>query len=99
MLKMAVPHICQPLSSLFNRCLCSGTFPSEWKKANVLPIFQKGDRQLVSNYRPISLLSIVSKVFERAVFNNLYSYLTTNNLLTSKNAGYKKMNQQFHSSL
>ena len=90
MLKMTVPHICQPLSLLFNKYLFSGTFPSEWKKANVSPIFKKGDRQLISNYRPISLLSNVSKVFERAVFNKLYSYLTTNNLLTSKNAGYKK---------
>ena len=51
---------------------------------------QKDDRTLANNYRPISLLSNLSKVFERVVFDRLYYYLETNHLLTSKNSGFKK---------
>jgi len=46
-----------------------------WKLANVTPIFKKGDKQLIKNYRPISLLPICGKMFEKIIFNNLYSYL------------------------
>ena len=52
-----------------------------WKLANVTPIFKKGDKQLIKNYRPISLLPICGKIFEKIIFNNLYSYLTVNNLI------------------
>ena len=55
-----------------------------WKVANVTPIFKKGDKQLIKNYRPISLLQICGKMFEKIIFNNLYSYLTTNSLITKK---------------
>ena len=43
-----------------------------WKLANVIPIFKKGDKQLIKNYRPLSLLLICGKMFETAIFNNLY---------------------------
>ena len=50
-----------------------------WKLANVTPIFKKGDKQLIKNYRPISLLPICGKILEKIIFNNLYTYLNTNN--------------------
>ena len=50
--------------------------PAEWLKANVTPIFKSGDRQLLNNYRPISLLSIVSKVMERCVYNQLFCHIS-----------------------
>ena len=53
-----------------------------WKLANVTPIFKKDDKQLIKNYRPISLLPIRGKILEKIIFNNLYSYLHTNNLIT-----------------
>ena len=60
-----------------------------WKVANVTPIFKKGDKQLIKNYRPISLLPICGKMFEKIIFNNLYSYLTTNSLITKKQSGFR----------
>ena len=67
-----------------------GIFPDQWKRAMVSAIFKKADRRLKSNYRPISLLSCMSKVFERAVFNDLYEYLVSNNLLCDCNSGFRK---------
>ena len=59
-----------------------------WKLANVIPIFKKGDKQLIKNYRPISLLPICGKIFEKIIFNNLYNYLNTNNLITKNQSGF-----------
>ena len=59
-----------------------------WKLANVIPIFNKGDKQLIKNYRPISLLSICGKMFEKIIFNNLYNYLNGHNLITKKPIGF-----------
>ena len=60
-----------------------------WKFANVIPIFKKGDKQLIKNYRPISLLPICGKIFEKIIFNNLYNYLNTNNLITNNQSGFR----------
>ena len=50
---------------------------------------QKGDKQLIENYRPISLLRICGKMFEKIIFNNLYSYLNANNLITKNQSGFR----------
>ena len=64
------------LCVLFNVCLSLGVLPLEWKKTNVIPIFKnKGDKSHVKNYRPISLLTTVSKVLERCIFNRIYPSL------------------------
>ena len=59
------------LCTLFNLSLRQGKYPSEWKLANISPVFKKGSRSLVSNYRPVSLLSIISKLCERCVLKKL----------------------------
>ena len=56
MIKLCGNSICKPLSIIFNDCLNKGKFPHEWKKANIVPIHKKGNKQSVKNYRPISLL-------------------------------------------
>ncbi len=63
-----------------------------WKRANVSPIYKKGDRQLKENYRPMSLVSCLGKIMEWVICNELYEYcsFTVNNLLTSKNSAFKK---------
>ena len=61
----------------------------EWKQARVTPIFKSGDRRQSENYRPISILLVVSKVFEREVFRQLYSYLTENSLLSKFQSGFR----------
>ena len=60
-----------------------------WKLANVTPIYKKGDKQLIKNYRPISLLPICGKISEKIIFNNLYSYLNANNLITKNKSGFR----------
>ena len=65
----------------------TGIFPYQWKEANVTPVHKKKDKQTVSNYRPISLLPLFAKVFERIVFKNLYNYLKLNNLITVNQSG------------
>ena len=75
---------------LFNISLHNAIFLTDWKKADVCPVFKKDNPQLISNYRPISLLSPTSKVLERIVYNRLYEYCFANKLLTPKNSGFKK---------
>ena len=60
-----------------------------WKLTNVMPIHKKGSKQLTKNYRPISLLPICGKVFERIVFKHLYNYLVSNNLITNNQSGFR----------
>ena len=64
------------LCVLFNLILATGKIPSNWKRAHVVPIFKKGAKSHVGNYRPVSLLPVVSKVFERCIVNHVYPYLT-----------------------
>ena len=65
----------KPLTKLINTSFVLGQFPSAWKLANVLPLYKTENRQFKNNYRPVSLLSCLSKITERIVFNRLYSYL------------------------
>ena len=74
MIKLCGISICKPLEIIFQNCLRSGKFPSEWKKANVVPTFKKGDKQCIKNYRPVSLLPVCGKVFERLLYNNMFSF-------------------------
>ena len=89
MIKICDESICKPLVIIFKKCLLSGKFPSDWKKANVVPIYKKGNKQTLKNYRPVSLLCVCGKIFERILYNNLYGFLTTNNLLSAKQSGFK----------
>ena len=90
MISMCGESLVDPLFIIFNNCLSKGIFPKNWKKANVVPIHKKNKKNDITNYRPISLLPIFSKVFEKLIFNNLYSYLTVNSLITSKQSGFIK---------
>ena len=78
-----------PLKIIFRNILLTSIYPDTWKLANVTPIFKKGDKQLIKNYRPISLLPICGKIFEKIIFNNLYSYFNVNNLITKNQSGFR----------
>ena len=89
MLQICPSEIALPLSIIFNECISSGTFPDTWKQANVQPVHKKGNRQIKSNYRPISLLPICGKILEKIVFDKVYSYLNENNLLSKNQSGFR----------
>ena len=87
-LSEAAAPLALPLSELFNHCLSLRTFPKCWKIAQVVPLHKKDDPTLCNNYRPISLLPCLSKVFEKLIFNHLYNYLQTNRLLSPHQSGF-----------
>ena len=89
MLKLCANEIAVPLLIIFNKCINSGQFPESWKYANAQPIHKKDDRQIVSNYRPISLLPICGKILEKIVFDQVYTYLNVNNLLSKNQSGFR----------
>ena len=82
--------IAPTLSVIINQPLYTGIFPKQLKIAKVIPLFKKGEETSIGNYRPISLLSSISKVFERVVFNQLYQYLNVNDLLFDSQYGFRK---------
>ena len=76
------------ISIIFKNCLQVGSFPNNWKKSNVLPIHKKGDKQLLQNHWPVSLLSICSKIFEGIIFNPILEFLEKNTLLCPNQYGF-----------
>ena len=80
-LKLAANILAPSLTFMFNQSISSDIVPTEWKLARVTPIFKKGARQDVNNYRPISIIPAVAKIFERIIYNQLYEYLNVNDLL------------------
>ena len=89
MLLLCDDSVILPLRIIFNNILSTAVYPDMWKLANVTPIFKKGDKQLIKNYRPISLLPICGKILEKIIFNNLYNHLTTQNLITKNQSGFR----------
>ena len=90
MVQICDKAICKPLHLIFSSCIESGIFPPEWKKANVVPIHKRDDKQNVKNYRPVSLLPIFGKIFERLIYNEMYSFFIENDLISSNQPGFKQ---------
>jgi hypothetical protein len=88
MIKFIGDEIANPLSHIFNISLNSGVFPAKLKLCRVIPIFKSGDSLNCDNYRPISLLSSISKVLEKIVAKKLISHLLTNDLLYVHQYGF-----------
>ena len=67
----------------------SGSFPSEWKKGNVVSIHKKDDKQCLKNYRPVSLLPICGKIFEKLIFNEMFKFFIENDIISPNQSGFK----------
>ena len=80
------------LACLINISIFSGHFPAPFKIARVVPIFKSGDKNNVNNYRPISILPIFSKIFEKIVFNQIYNYFEIFKLFNPSQFGFRKKN-------
>ena len=83
-IKKCFSSLCEPLKYLFNLSIEKGIFPDDLKIAKVTPIYKSDDKSDLSNYRPISVLSCFSKMFERIMYNRLYQDLTENEILYPK---------------
>ena len=89
MLKDAATIITKPLAYIINLSLRSGSVPLEWKAAKVIPLFKSGSMVELDNYRPISILPVLSKILERIVYKQLLSHLENNGLLSSFQFGFR----------
>jgi hypothetical protein len=90
LLKDSVEIIANPLTKIINFSLVNGCVPSEWKEARVIPLFKSGESDNMDNYRPVSILPVVSKILERAVHIQLYKFMVDNNLLSPYQSGFRK---------
>ena len=90
MIKICKEELSHPLVYLINLSLEKGEFPEELKQGLIKPIFKKGEKQLCSNYRPITILSTLSKTFEKVMYTRLNSFLMKNNILSSNQFGFQK---------
>ena len=88
-LKMAAEILSPSLSAIFNRSLSLGIYPDDWQMARVLPIFKSGDKDDIGNYRPISIISAIAKVFGRLVHDQFYTYLSSNQLINPYQSGFR----------
>ena len=88
LLHESVKYISQPLCTIFNRSLKLGIFPDTWKLANIAPIYKSKETNLIKNYRPISLLSCLSKLFERCVLKYFHNYLINNNIISRDQSAF-----------
>ena len=89
-LKLTALLIYEPLTQLFNKSLATGKYPTPWKHAKVRPIFKrKGTPSDVNNYRPISLLPCLSKIFGKIIFSRIYQHITEFSLLSDRQSGYR----------
>ena len=88
MIKLCGKSITYSLKLIFEASLQEGTFPSCWKKANAVLVHKKEDKNLLKNYRPISLLPIFGKIFERILFKDLFYYFHKNQFFTKCQSGF-----------
>lgn len=95
-LKTVAPNINHIISDRINECIHHGTFPNCLKKANVSPVHKKDSKLNVENYRPISLLSNISKIFEKVLHDQLYSFLATHDILFTNQFGFRKNHNTSH---
>ncbi|VEN64491.1 unnamed protein product [Callosobruchus maculatus] len=90
MVKLCSPVIVPFLTHIYNESIRSSRFPSEWKRAFVLPLPKVSNPQNESELRPISLLCVLSKIFEKAIYEQVIKFLERNNLITEYQSGFRK---------
>ena len=88
-LKSTANTCCEPLSYFFQKSFNEKKIPNKWREANITPIFKSGSRMESSNYRPVSLTSVVSKVMERLIQVEILFFLESNSLISSNQHGFR----------
>ena len=88
--KQCIQAITKPLTHIFSTSFREGVFPEQWKLAKIKPLYKKGDRQNIQNYRPISILLVFAKLLEKLMFNRITSFLNDTEALTEVQNGFRK---------
>ena len=89
MIKICDEAIVNLLSLIYKNYIDTGVFPDIWKKSNIVPVYKRGDKKVIDNYRPISLLPICGKILEKILFNSVYEFLDENNLPCEHRSGFR----------
>ena len=89
MLKELAPVIAKVLTSIYNATLLHGSLPDDWLKANVCPVFKKGETFKASNYRPVSLSCLCCKIMEHIVLSNMMNHIDNNNIFVDNQHGFR----------
>ena len=87
-MKEIIAQIVEPLSMIFNQSLQTGEFPNDMKLAEVVPLYKSKEHYFESNYRPISLLTTISKILEKVVYKRVYKFLTESSQLYDNQYGF-----------
>ena len=88
-LKLGSQHFSHLIAGLFNQSFAECTYPNSLKTARITPIYKRGSKKLIENYRPISVLPIVNKIFEKLILKRLSSFLEVNNIICSNQHGFR----------
>ena len=91
LLKAAGDSIIESLMYLFNLVLNTGIFPDDMKLAKVTPIYKSGERTNCGNYRPISIISVVAKILEKIIYNQIFDFLKQNSILVIQQSGFRPL--------
>ena len=89
LLKLAAPYISDSITYICNQSIINSTFPEKWKEGKVSPLHKSGPKDDTNNYKPISVLPVVSKLLEKHIHDTLMFYLTSNNVLHSTQSGFR----------
>ena len=93
------PIIIKPITLIINQAISSVIFPEKLKFPKLIPLYKKDEKHFIENYRPISILPSVSQIFEKVMFNQLYSYFDISNYLNKSQYGFRKFHSTEHAVL
>ena len=99
LLKLARSFISLPLAEIFNQSILTGVYPAKFKLAKVIPVFKEDDDTLPENYRPISLLSIYNRIFEKLIHARLTKFINKNNIIYNLQYGFRSKHSTQHAIL
>ena len=94
-IKSICSFICDIISHLINSSLSTGIFPDELKNAKITPIYKSDEKDVISNYRPISVLNVVSNIFEKAIYSRLINFMDKFNIISDAQFGFRKRHSTF----
>ena len=96
LIKKSSKIISPTLARLYNQYMNAGIFPELFKVGKITPIFKKGNKEVMENYRPVSVLPIFGKIFEKIIYSRLYNFFTKENVISEDQFGFRKLHSTVH---